>query len=90
MFCMGVFHTYEYLSRERQTFATGPIFVFESKKIFAMGHNFEGLLTWPNEDDWMNLTESWQQQTLIIEIDWNWNRQTFWYRQTLTLCPGSS
>ena len=49
-----------------------------------------GLLTWPNEDDQMNLTTPWQQQTLIIEIDRNWNQQTFWNQQTLTLCPGSS
>ena len=35
-----------------------------------------GLLTWPNQDDQMNMTESWQRQTLTIEFDQNWQRRT--------------
>ena len=35
----------------------------------------KGLFTWPNQDDRMNLTESWQPQTLSIEHDQNWNQQ---------------
>ena len=49
-----------------------------------------GLLKWPNEDDRMNMTEPWQRWTLIIELKQNWNQQTFWNRQTLTLRPRSS
>ena len=36
----------------------------------------------------MNLTESWQRLTLIIELDRNWNWQTFWNPKTLNLHPG--
>ena len=49
-----------------------------------------GLLTWPNKDDQLNMTEPWQRRALIIELDQNWNRQTFWNQQALTLHPGSS
>ena len=54
---------------------------------------------WPNEyDQSMTMTninnwiwpEPWQQQTLFIEYDWNWNPQTLWNWQTLTLHAGSS
>ena len=37
-----------------------------------------GLLTWLNQDDQMNLTEPWQQRTLKIKFDQNWNQQTYW------------
>ena len=37
---------------------------------------FGGMLTWPNKDDQMNLTESWQRWTWQIEFDQNWHRQT--------------
>ena len=40
--------------------------------------------------EWIKMTEPWQQQTLLIEHDQNWNQQTLWNRQTLTLPPGSS
>ena len=32
------------------------------------------ILTWPNQDDGMNMTESWQRQTLFIEHDQKINR----------------
>ena len=30
-----------------------------------------GIITWPIQDDQMKMTETWQQQTLIIEYDQN-------------------
>ena len=47
------------------------------------------VFTWSNQDDQMNLTEPWQRETLTIEFDQNWNRQTYWNRRTLTLRLGS-
>ena len=47
-----------------------------------------GFFNWLNQDDQMNLTKPWQQRTLIIELDRNWNRQTLWNWQTLTWRPG--
>ena len=35
-----------------------------------------GLFTGTNQDDRMKMTKPWQRRTLIIEHDWNWNRQT--------------
>ena len=65
--------------------------MFNNSLFLFLLFNFSwGLLTWPNEDDWINLTESWQQRALIIKLDQNWNRQTFWNWQTLNLHPGSS
>ena len=43
-----------------------------------------GILTWPIQDDWINMTEPWQGWNLTIEHDQNWNQRTF------ILCPGSS
>ena len=31
---------------------------------------FWGLFTWPNQDDWMNMTKPWQRWTLIN--NWTW------------------
>ena len=40
--------------------------------------------------DQIKMTKPRQWRTLIIEHDRNWNGQTLWNQQTLTLCLGSS
>ena len=42
----------------------------------------QGILTWLNQDDRMNRTQPWLQQTLTIEHDRSWNRQTLWNQKT--------
>ena len=48
--------------------------IFDNENIQARPGMDRKILTWPNQDDRMNMTKLQQWQTLTIEHDRNWNR----------------